>query len=161
MNDLDTETFAARYRLTPADARLSVASAVREGAPTLVGLGLLVGLCAATSVFGVAGSVAVVAVPALVAFRLLAIHRRAQAAIRNHGDAELAATFRSSGLVLETPISKTELAWAGLARIVRRRDAWVFTTRTRGRFFIPDRAIPVEARALIARWAAAAKVRLE
>jgi hypothetical protein len=161
MNELDTESFAARYRLAPADARLAVMSQVREGAPALVGLGLLVALCAATSAFGVAGPIAVVAVPALVGWRLLASYRRAEAGIRAFGDAEIATTFRASGLILETPTSRTELAWAGLSRIVRGRGLWVFTTRAHRRFFIPERAIPLEARALIARWAAAARVRLE
>jgi hypothetical protein len=161
MNELDTRSFAARYRLGAADTRMSVLWAVRDGAPALVGLGLLVALCATTSVFGTAGTVALAAVPALVGWRLLGIYRRAQAAIRGFGDAEIDATFQASGLRLETPTQKTEIAWAGLRRIVRRPGGWVFTTRLRSRFFIPERAIPVEARALIARWAAAAKVRLE
>jgi hypothetical protein len=161
MNELDTASFATRYRLEPRDARLLVISAAREGAPVLVGLGLLVALCAATSVFGIAGSIALVAVPAVVAWRMLRVYRRAEAVVRIYGDAEIGTTFQATGLIMQTPTTRTELSWAGLRRIERRRGAWVFTTRARSRFFIPERAIPVEARALIARWAAGAKVRLD
>ena len=74
---------------------------------------------------------------------------------------ELGATFSAAGLTIETPLSKIELAWTGVRRIQRRRGAWTFTSRAGNRFSIPTRAIPVDERAPIARWATAGKARLD
>jgi len=157
--EVETESFSVRYRLTAADARSLLWCVVVEGAPVLVGLALLVLLTASTSVFGVAGRVTPLVVPALVAWRLLDVYNR----IRRSIDPvkEITTTFDATGVRHETAVTTHTVRWAGFRRITRLASGWIFTSRTGGRFFVPARAIPAEARAPIARWASAAQARLD
>ncbi len=156
--ELETETFSVRYQLTVADARIILWCFVIEWVPVLVGLALLVLLTATTSVFGVAGRWTTVVVPGLVAWRLLDTYNRTKRAI--DPAKEITTTFDATGVRHETTLTAQAVRWAGFRRLTRFKGGWIFTARAGGRFFVPARAIPTEARAPIARWASAAKVRL-
>jgi hypothetical protein len=157
--EVETESFSVRYRLTIADARSVLWRLVVEWVPVLVGLALLVLLTASTSVFGLAGRVTPVVVPILVAWRLLDVYNRTKRAFVNAK--ELTTTFDASGVRHANAVTTHTVRWAGFRRITRLASGWIFTSRTGGRFFLPARAIPAEARAPIARWASAARVRLD
>ncbi|HLK93920.1 MAG TPA: hypothetical protein VKZ18_28765 [Polyangia bacterium] len=158
--DVDSESFAVRYRLTRADAHAIVWIGVREGLPTLVGLSVLA-VVARASVFGEVGRTAAVAIPIYIAVKLLAAFRRTRRSVDADPTREITTTFSATGLRHESTTASHAIAWAGLRKIARFKAGWVFTARSGGRFFIPARAIPTEARAPIARWAAAARVRLD
>jgi hypothetical protein len=157
--ELETESFSVRYRLTSADARSILWCVVVEGTPVLVGLALLVLLTASTSVFGLAGRMTPLVVPVLVAWRLLDIYNRIKRSI--DPVKQITTTFDASGVRHDTATQTHAVRWAGFRRITRLASGWIFTSRTGGRFFVPARAIPTEARAPIARWASAAKARLD
>jgi hypothetical protein len=157
--EVEAESFSVRYQLTVGDARSILWCLVVEWAPVFVGLALLVLLTASTSVFGVAGRWTPIVVPLLVAWRLLDAYNRTKRAFSKAK--EIKTTFDASGVRHETAVTMHAVRWAGFRRITRLASGWIFTPRAGGRFFIPARAIPTEARAPIARWASAAKVRLD
>jgi hypothetical protein len=64
------------------------------------------------------------------------------------------------GLGFDSGLSKSLLRWPAVRRIVRGPSVWLFYARHEGSFFIPTAAIPVEAPALVARWAGEAGARL-
>lgn len=157
--EVGTESFSVRYRLTVADARSMLWCFVVEWVGVLIGLALLMLLTANTEVFGVAGAGATIFIPCLVAWRLLDYYNRTKRAVRD--SKEITTTFSADGVRHETAVTTYGVRWAGFRRITRYKSGWIFTSRTGGRFFVPARAIPTEARAPIVRWAAAAKARLD
>jgi hypothetical protein len=157
--EVETESYSARYRLTVTDARSILWCVVVEWTPVLVGLALLVLLTASTSVFGVAGRWTPIVVPGLVAWRLLDAYNRVKRSVS--GGKEITTTFDAKGVRHATAVTTHAVRWAGFRRITRFKSGWIFAARAGGRFFVPARAIPTEARAPIARWASAAKVRLD
>jgi len=80
--------------------------------------------------------------------------------VESYGERELVMHLRRAGLDLDTGFARTEMPWSSLRSIARGRAAWLFHVRTGSRFYVPAAAIPADARALVARWAAAAGVRL-
>jgi hypothetical protein len=155
--DVETETFAVRYRLTDEDARSIVWIGVLDGLGVLIGMGLLA-LVATASAFGIWGRIATFGVPAYVGWKVLSAFQRTRKAI--DPEWEITTTFSAAGVRHEGRTSHSFIAWAGFRQIARHKAGWVFTSRAGHRFFVPARAIPTEARAPIARWASAAKVRL-
>jgi hypothetical protein len=155
--DVQDETFSVRYHLTEADARRMVWIGVVDGLGFLIGLGLLA-VVATASVFGIWGRIATFGVPAYVVWKILSMLQRTRKAI--DPTREIVTTFSATGVRHEASTSNSFIAWAGIRQIARHEYGWVFTSRAGNRYFVPARAIPTEARAPIARWASAAKVRL-
>ena len=156
--DVEAETFSVRYRLTVADARAIVWLAVFEWLPALVGLALLE-LVSTWSGFGIGGRATALALPLLVLWRVRSVFNRTKKAI--DPAREILTTFSPAGLRHQTATTRGEITWPGIRRIKRHKAGWIFTPRAGSRFFVPARAIPAEARAPIARWAAAAQIRLD
>ena len=153
----ETETFSVRYQLTVADARAIFWLVVREWIPVLVGLALLE-LISTWSGFGTAGRATSIALPLVVALWVQSLFSRCKRSCNpSH---EMVTTFSAAGLRRRTATTRHEISWRGIRGIKRHKLGWIFNPRTGYRFFIPARAIPTEARAPIARWAAAANVRL-
>ena len=158
LSDVEAETFSVRYRFTVADARAIVWLVVVEWMPVLAGLALLE-LVSTWSGFGVAGRATAIALPLLVVWRVQTLFNRTKKAV--NPAREIVTTFNAKGLCHQTATTRNEIYWPGIRRIKRHRAGWIFTGRSGGPFFVPARAIPTEARAPIARWAAAARVRLD
>jgi hypothetical protein len=158
LSDVESETFSVRYRLTVADARAIVRLALVEWMPVLIGLALLE-LVSTWSGFGTGGRATAIALPLLVLWRVQTVFNRTKRAV--NPAREITTTFSAKGLCHQTTTTRHEISWPGIRRIKRHKVGWIFTPRAGNRFFIPSRAIPTEARAPIARWAAAAQVRLD
>jgi hypothetical protein len=156
--DVEAETFSVRYRLTVADARAIVWLAVVERLPVLAGLALLE-LVSTWSGFGTPGRATAIALPLFVVWRVQTLFSRTKTAIKPMR--EIITTFSARGLSHQTATTRHEIYWPGVRWIKRHKAGWIFTPRAGNRFFVPARAIPTEARAPIARWAAAAQVRLD
>jgi hypothetical protein len=157
LSDVESETFSVRYRLTVADARAIVWLAVAEWMPVLAGLALLE-LVSTWSGFGTAGRATTIALPLLVLWWVQTLFNRAKKAA--NPAREIVTTFSAVGLRHQTATTRNEISWPGIRRINRHKLGWIFTPRAGNRFFVPARAIPTEARAPIARWAAA-QIRLD
>jgi hypothetical protein len=154
------ETFTARYQVTPRVTRQALWFAAGEWAPVFIGLALLTLICATWSAFGRAGRVFAFVIPALALLLVLSAVERARKAAEPYRDQDLTITFDAAGFSFESSLGRSSMPWAAFRRIVRGRSGWVFYTRTRRSFFIPTTAIAPEARAFVARWAAAAGARL-
>jgi hypothetical protein len=150
----------ARYRVTPAIARQALWLAGREWVPVLVGLALLTLLCALWSPLGQAGRLAAIVVPVVVGLRALSLMNRAAKSVEAYRDRDFVLRFGPQGLALDSGLMQAQMAWTTVRQIVRGRSVWLFHTRTGSRFYVPADAIPVEARALVARWASVAGARL-
>jgi hypothetical protein len=156
--DVEAETFSVRYRLTVADAHAIVWLAVVERLPVLAGLALLE-LVSTWSGFGTPGRATAIALPLFVVWRVQTLFSRTRKAA--NPAREIITTFSARGLSHQTATTRHEIYWPGIRWIKRHKAGWIFTPRVGNRFFVPARAIPTEARAPIARWAAAAQVRLD
>ncbi len=75
-------------------------------------------------------------------------------------DRELVLTLGREGLGFDAGVTQTRIRWAAIRRIVRGRAVWLFDMRSGQPFFLPTAAIPVEARALVARWGGESGVQL-
>jgi hypothetical protein len=165
MTDRDDDggqTFTARYQLTRALGRHSLWLWLGEWAPFLVGLALLTLLCAVWPALGMAGKAMAILIPVLVALLLLNGVSSVQRAIETHLGRDIVCLFNEKGVSWDTGLAKSEIPWTTMRRIVRGRSVWVFYIKpgSGSRFLVPVAAIPVEARALVARWASAARVQL-
>jgi hypothetical protein len=158
LSEVEAETFSVRYQLGPVEGRAIAWLVVAEWVPVLIGLAILE-LVSTWSGFGAAGRVTTIALPLSVAWWVQSVFSRCKKAVK--APREIVTTFSAAGLRLRTATTRHEISWPGIRRINRHKAGWVFTPRAGRRFFVPGHAIPTEARAPIARWAAAAQVRLD
>ncbi len=153
-------TFTLRYRLTAADVRGAFWFAMRAWLPALVGLALLTLLCATWRPLGHMGRRAAIVFPAIAGLVLLSMRNRATKSFEPFIGQDFELSLDPAGLRLDMGLAKTEIPWKTMRWIERGRAYWLFGSRITGRFFVPAAAIPVEARAFIARWAGDAGIRL-
>jgi hypothetical protein len=92
--------------------------------------------------------------------KLLSVLNKANKLVEQFRNRELVISINREGLILDTGLTKSLIRWPALRRIVRDKSIWVFYPRNGKAFFVPTAAIPVEARALVARWAGELGVRL-
>jgi hypothetical protein len=152
--------FTTRFRLTRADTRAALWFAARDWVGWLVGAGLLTLVCAIWPAMGHAGRVAALVVPIATALKLLSLLNKSAKLADRFGDRELVLTLGREGLGFDSGLTQTRVRWAAIRRIVRGRAIWLFDMRSDRPFFLPAAAIPVEARALIARWAGESGTRM-
>jgi hypothetical protein len=153
-------SFTLRYRLTVADVRGAFWFAARDWLPWLAGLVLLTLLCATWRPLGHTGRVAAVVFPVVAALWLLSLWNRATRGFEPFVGQDFVVSLDPDGVRLDMGLVKSEIPWKTIRRIERGGAYWLFGSRITGRFFVPAAAIPVEARAFIARWAGDAGVRL-
>jgi hypothetical protein len=158
-SDEPTE-FTAKFRLTRADARATLWFAAREWVGWLVGLALLTLACATWRGLAPWGPLFALVIPIGSGLKFLSLLNKTNKLVERFGDRELAVSINREGLLLDTGLTKSLIRWPALRRIVRDKSIWVFYARNDKPFFIPTAAIPVEARALVARWAGELGVRL-
>ena len=153
--------FTTRFRLTRADARATLWFAAREWAGWMVGLGLLTLVCATWRGLAPWGPLFALVIPIGSGLKILSVLNKTNKLVERYGDRELVVSINREGLVVDTGLTKGLIRWPALRRIVRDKSIWVFYERNHTTpFFIPAAAIPVEARALIARWAGELGTRL-
>jgi len=162
MNEADGQTrFTVRYQLTAADVRGAIWSTAGEWVGFLIGVALLTLLCATFRPLGNARLVGVFAFPAATAWWFLARLNRATRSLDPYVGKDFLLSLDAAGLRLESALVNVELPWTSIRSIARHRAYWFFHGKNSGgRFFVPAVAIPAEARAYVARWAAAAGARL-
>jgi hypothetical protein len=150
-----------RFRLTYADGRAALWFAAREWVGWLVGLALLTLVCATWRALGGPGAVAALVIPAATILKFLSLLNKMNKLVDRYRDRELAVSINREGLIVDTGLQKSLIRWPALRRIARGSAVWVFYGRNNDTpFFIPTAAIPVEARALVARWAGELGARL-
>jgi hypothetical protein len=154
------EEITLRYQLTPAFARQAFWFAVREWMPWLVGIGLLTLVCATWSALGKSGQAAAVALPVAVALMALYYWNRSKRSVEPYFGREIVVIFHAAGLRVDSGFSRSEMPWASVRQIARRRSLWLVQARTGSYFYIPIQSFPADAQAAVSRWAAAAGVRL-
>jgi hypothetical protein len=162
MSEADGQArFTVRYQLTTADVRGAIWSTAGEWIGFLIGIALLTLLCATFRPLGNARIIGVFAFPALTVWWFLARLNRATRALDPYIGKDFVLSLDAAGLHLESTLVKVEMPWTSIRSVTRYRAYWFFHGKnSEGRFFVPAAAIPVEARAYVARWAAAAGARL-
>lgn len=156
----ESAEFTTRFRLTRADARAALWFAAPEWVGWLIGVALLTVICATWPALGRGGRIGVVLFPVLTALKLLSLLHRSTKSADAFGGRELVLTLNHEGLGFDSGLASSLLRWPAVRRIVRGPSVWLFYSRDEAPFFIPTAAIPVEARALVARWAGEAGARL-
>lgn len=156
----DAAEFTTRFRLTRADTRAALWFGLREWVGWLLGLALLTVICATWTALGRGGRIGAILFPLLTALKLLSLLNRSRKSADAFGGRELVLSLSHEGLGFDSGLSKSLLRWPAVRRIVRGPSVWLFYVRNEASFFIPTAAIPVEARALVARWAGEAGARL-
>lgn len=157
--DEAAQRFTTRFRLTREDGRAAVWFSLQEGLGWLIGVALLTLVCVFWPALGTAGGVAAIVVPFATVVKVLSLFNRAAKLVERFRDRELVVSLDRAGLGFDSGQTQTKIQWAAIRRIVRGPAVWVFTMRGDRPFFIPAAAIPVEARALVARWAGDAGAR--
>jgi hypothetical protein len=152
--------FTTRFRLTRADTRAALWFAAREWMGWFIGAGLLTLVCAIWPALGNAGRVAALVVPAVTVLKMLSLLNKSTKIADHYRDRELVLTLGREGVGFDSGLTQTRIRWAAIRRIVRGPAIWLFDMRSGQPFFMPTAAIPVEARALVARWAGEFGVRL-
>jgi hypothetical protein len=160
MSSDEPTKFTAKFRLTRADARAALRFAARDWIGWLVGLALLTLVCATWRGLAPWGSRAALLIPIATGLKLLSVLNKANKLVEQFRNRELVISINREGLILDTGLTKSLIRWPALRRIVRDKSIWVFYPRNGKAFFVPTAAIPVEARALVARWAGELGVRL-
>ena len=73
---------------------------------------------------------------------------------------DIVVAFDRKGLRVEMGLARSEMAWASMRQIVRRRSFWLVQFQSGSPFLVPTDELRAEALAKIAGWASAAGVRL-
>jgi len=152
--------FTTRFRLPRADTRAALWFSAREWAGWFIGAGLLTLVCAIWPAMGSAGRVAAIVVPAVTVLKMLSLLDKSRKIADRYRDRDLVLTLGREGVGFDSGLTQTRIRWAAIRRIVRGPAIWLFDMRSGQPFFMPTAAIPVEARALVARWAGELGVRL-
>jgi hypothetical protein len=160
MSPDEATEFTTRFRLTRADTRAALWFAARDWVGWLVGAALLTLVCAIWPALGEAGRVAALLVPAATILKMLSLLNKSTKLADRFRDRELVLTLGREGLGFDAGVTHTRIRWAAIRRIVRGRAVWLFDLRSGQPFFLPTAAIPVEARALVARWGGESGVQL-
>jgi hypothetical protein len=162
MSEADGSTrFTLRFQLTAADVRGALWSTAGDWLPFLIGIALLTLLCATWRPLGSAGRLGAIVFPASTLLWFVARLNRATRSLDPYLGKDFVLSLDAAGLRLESTLANVELPWTTIRSIARHRAYWLFHDKSsRSRFFVPAAAIPAEARAYVARWAAAAGVRL-
>ncbi|HEY7372121.1 MAG TPA: hypothetical protein VIF57_08190 [Polyangia bacterium] len=162
MNEADEQTrFTVRYQLTTADVRGAIWSTAGEWLGFLIGIALLTLLCAIWRPLGNARFIGALAFPAITVWWFLARLNRATRALDPYVGKDFVLSLDATGLRLESALMNVGMPWTSIRSVTRYRAYWFFHGKnSEGRFFVPAAAIPAEARAYVARWAAAAGARL-
>jgi hypothetical protein len=160
MSPNESVEFTTRFRVTRADTRAALWFSARDWMGWVVGAGLLTLVCAIWPALGNAGRVAALVVPVATVLKMLSLlHKTTQIADRFR-DRDLVLTLGREGMGFDAGLTQTRIRWAAVRRIVRGPAVWLFDMRSGAPFFLPTAAIPVEARALVARWAGESGVHL-
>jgi len=157
----DAAQFTTRFRLTREDARAALWFGARDWVGWVIGVALLTVVCAVWPALGTGGRIGAFVFPALTILRMVSLLNGSKRIADEFRDRDLVLSLNREGLGLDFGDSQTRIRWAGLRRIVRGDAVWLFHMRHNKPFFVPATAIPVEARALVARWASEFGVRLD
>jgi hypothetical protein len=152
--------FTTRFRLTRADARAALWFAARDWLGWFIGAALLTLVCAIWPALGNAGRVAALVVPAATVLKMLSLLHQSTKVADRYCDRDLVLTLGREGVGFDSGLTQSRIRWAAIRRIVRGPAIWLFDMRSGQPFLVPAAAIPVEARALIARWAGESGVQL-
>ena len=162
MNEADGQArFTVRYQLTTADVRGAIWSTAGEWLGFLIGIALLTLLCATWRPLGRAGALGAIVFPAVTVWWFLSRLNRATRSLDPYIGKDFVLSLDAAGLRLDSALLNVEMPWTSIRSVARHRAYWFFHGKNSGgRFFVPASAIPAEARAYVARWAAAAGARL-
>jgi len=160
MSSDESAEFTTRFRLTRADTRAALWFAARESVGLLIGVALLTVICATWPALGRGGRIGAILFPILTALKILSLLNRSRKSADAFAGRELVLSLNHEGLGFDSGHANSLLRWPAVRRIVRGPSVWLFYARDEAPFFIPTAAIPVEARALVARWASEAGARL-
>jgi len=153
-------SFTLRFQLTAADARGAFWHAAREWLPTLVGVALLTLLCATWRPLGHTGRIAALVFPPVAGLWMLSMRNRVTKSFEPFIGRDFVISLDPEAMRIDAGLVKHEIPWTTMRQIERGKAYWLFGSRLTGRFLVPATAIPVEARAFIARWAGDAGIRL-
>jgi hypothetical protein len=160
MSPEESAEFTTRFRLTRADTRAALWFAAREWLGWLIGAALLTLVCAIWPALGNAGRIAALVVPAATVLKMLSLLNKATRLADRYRDRDMVLTLGREGVGFDAGLTQTRIRWAAIRRIIRGPAVWLFHMRNGAPFFLPAAAIPVEARALVARWAGESGVQL-
>lgn len=126
----------------------------------MIGVALLTVICATWPALGKGGRIGAILFPALTALKILSLLNRSKKSADKFAGRDLVLSLSREGVGFDSDHIKSLIRWPAMRRIVRGPSVWLFYLRDEAPFFLPTAAIPVEARALIARWAGEAGARL-
>ena len=129
MSSDEPAEFTTRFRLTRADARAALWFAGREWVGWLLGVAVLTLVCATWPALGKAGRVGAIVFPVLTALKALSLLNRSQKDADELGARELVLSLNREGLFLDLGLTKSQVQWQAMRRIVRGPAVWLFYLR--------------------------------